>query len=38
MSLYGATLEKALPLVELVASERDLPSDVQVGQDDSIEE
>ncbi|KAF8367922.1 edc-3 [Pristionchus pacificus] len=30
VSLYGATLEKALPLVELVASERDLPSDVQM--------
>ncbi|GMT01317.1 hypothetical protein PENTCL1PPCAC_23491 [Pristionchus entomophagus] len=30
VSLYGAHLEKALPLVELVASERDLPSDVQM--------
>lgn len=30
VSLYGAHLEKALPLVELVATERDLPSDVQI--------
>ncbi|GMR54334.1 hypothetical protein PMAYCL1PPCAC_24529 [Pristionchus mayeri] len=30
VSLYGANLEKALPLVELVASERDLPNDVQM--------